>query len=376
MRPTQAYSKNVNVLQAAQQRIAFVFDTHENIIVSISGGKDSTVLAHLALEEARRRDRRIGLFFLDEEVVYQSTVEQIEYLMGLFPRNTNRLWLQIEFDLTNATSYQESQLKCWEKGKHKLWMRPKGRNNIINPPWGSAVKFRSGYSWLDFYGAIENFEAQYANTAFLVGLRATESPNRWRAVTKNPVTIGGQPVYYATAKGNGNAAIYPLYDWNFSDVWKYIIEHDLKYSRIYDHLYKKGFGINEIRISSLIHERSFKSLCELPEFEPDTYERICRRIKGIEFAQETGRNSKLFKAQKLPGNFGSWRQYRDFLLDVHPHADKKELFQRRFARQMNNEFVARQQVRQLVLNDYENNVPVANKEDPRQALINHYMNVL
>lgn len=376
MRIIQSYNREVNVLQAARERIAFIFDNYENIIVSISGGKDSTVLAHLALKEANKRGRKIGLFFLDEEVVYQSTIDMIEYVMSMYPDNTNRLWLQIEFDLTNATSFEESQLKCWEKGKHKKWMRPKGKNNIINPPWGNNVKFRSGYSWLDFYGVIENFESMYENTAFLVGLRATESPNRWRAMVKNPVNISGVDTYYATKKTNNNISIYPLYDWNFHDIWKYIYDEGLKYSKIYDYLYMKGFGINEIRVSSLIHEKSFKSLCELPEFEPQTYEKLTQRIKGVQFAQETGRNAKMFKAQKLPKNFKKWKEYRDFLLETYPYIDKKQIFIKRFSKHLENEYVARQQVRQLVLNDYENNLPIINREDPRQEIINYYMNIL
>lgn len=72
---TQSYSKTQSVLDAARERIAFVFDHFKEVHVSISGGKDSTVLAHLALIEARRRNRKVGLFFLDEEVVYQSTVD-------------------------------------------------------------------------------------------------------------------------------------------------------------------------------------------------------------------------------------------------------------------------------------------------------------
>ena len=66
-----------NVMEAARKRISYIFDEFENIIVSISGGKDSTTLAHLALTEANRRHRKIGLFFLDEEVVYDSTIKQV-----------------------------------------------------------------------------------------------------------------------------------------------------------------------------------------------------------------------------------------------------------------------------------------------------------
>lgn len=370
---TQIYLAGQNVLDAARRRIAFVFDHFEHVHVSVSGGKDSTVLAHLALIEAKKRNRKVGLFFLDEEAVYQSTIDQVEYLMDIYPESTNRLWLQIPFHLTNATSFQESQLICWEPGKHKQWMRPKGKGNILAKPWEpTKEKFRAGYRWLDFYGALENWQSCYIGVAFLVGLRGTEHPNRWRIMTKNPVDIGGEKIYWATGRGC-NTTLYPIYDWNFHDVWKYIYEQGLRYSRIYDFQFRKGFSINETRCSSLIHERSFKSLCELPEFEPKTYERLCQRINGIQFAQETGRNTKVFQVRKLPKNFKSWRTYREFLLDTYPDKEIRKKFYDRFTRQLDNEWVARQQVRQLVLNDYENNLPIENKPDPREALIRYYM---
>lgn len=373
---TQVYSRLENVLEAARKRVAFAFDNFETVHVSVSGGKDSTVLAHLALAEARRRNRKVGMFFLDEEVVYQSTVEQIEYLMEMHPENTNRLWVQVPFRLTNATSLSESQLICWEPGKHKLWMRPKKPYSIQHKPWAAASEtVRDKTKGFGFYDALENFERCYEGAAFLVGLRATESMNRWKTMVKHPVTIGGERTFWATQKGK-NTALYPIYDWQFSDVWKYIGDEKLRYSKIYDNQFRKGMGINEMRVSSLIHEKSFKSLCELPEFEPKTYEALCARVKGIEFAQETGKAAKMFRAQKLPQNFRTWAAYRDFLLETYPDPALIGKFRARFARHLPNEFVARQQCRQLVLNDYENNLPVDNKPDPREALVRHYMEVL
>jgi predicted phosphoadenosine phosphosulfate sulfurtransferase len=365
------------VLEAARERMAFIFDSFENIIVSVSGGKDSTCLAHLALVEAHKRNRRIGLFLLDEEVLYQSSVDQVEYLVNLFPDNTKRMWLQIPFFMTNATSIREGQLRCWEPGDHKLWMRPKGPLNMKAKPWPeSDERFLPGYKWLDFYGVIENFERCFHNTAFLVGLRAAgESPNRWRAVTKNPVTIAGQKVFWGTKKGD-NFALYPIYDWLFSDVWRYIHEQQLRYSKIYDFQFKKGYPISQMRVSSLIHERAFKSIVDLPEFEPKTYERLCKRVKGIALAQETGKAAKLFACRKLPKNFKSWIAYRDFLLATHSDKERVGIFRRRFAKHMNNEYVARQQCRQLILNDYEGNVAVDNSPDPREELIRYYDEVL
>lgn len=146
---------NKTVLEAAKERIKFIFDEFDNIIVSVSGGKDSTVLAHLALSEAHKRERKIGVFFLDEEVVYDSTIKQIEYIMSMYPENTIPLWLQIEFNLTNATSLTESQLKCWEAGKHKIWMRKKQKNSIQHKPWAAEKEtVRDKNKGFGFYDAL------------------------------------------------------------------------------------------------------------------------------------------------------------------------------------------------------------------------------
>lgn len=372
MTPTQHYSSRT-VLEAARERIRFIFDAFETIHVSVSGGKDSTVLAHLALEEARRRGRKIGIFFLDEEVVYQSTIDQVEYVIEeMAPDHVTPLWLQMEFNLTNATSLTETQFIPWEAGKHKIWMRPRKPYSIRFPQWDTATQYVADKNkGFGFYDVFINFERCYNGAAFLVGLRATESPNRWRTVSKNPVDIAGRQVYWGTKKGE-NVSLYPLYDWNFHDVWRYIHEQKLRYHKIYDYQFRKGYPIGEMRVSSLIHEKSFKAICDLPEFEPDTYNRLVRRVKGIALAQETGKAAKLFRARKLPKNFTSWRAYRDFLLSTHPDPARCAIMAERFRRHLDNEYVARQQVRQLVLNDYENNLPVDNGPDPREQLIAYY----
>jgi predicted phosphoadenosine phosphosulfate sulfurtransferase len=368
----QVYTKK-NVLEAAKERISYIFDTYENIVVSISGGKDSTVLAHLALKEANKRNRKIGIFFLDEEVVYDSTIKQVDYIMNMYPENTIKLWLQIEFNLTNATSYKDPYLKCWEKGKHKIWMRSRRKDAIWHKPWDEKKeKIRNKKIGLDFYAVLDNFQNSRPNTAFLVGLRATESMNRWRAVSKNPVN----GVFWGTDIGNGSASFYPIYDWNFHDVWRYIYDEKLRYSKIYDYMWKKGMGLQEIRVSSLIHEKSFKALVELPEFEPKTYDRLLKRINGMSIGNLYGKDSKMLKVRKLPKNFKNWREYRDFLLKTYPDETRKHIFEKRFSKHLDNDYVARQQCRQLILNDYENNLPVDNKPDPRLETIEKWRRIL
>lgn len=377
MRLVQSYAAKKSVLDAARERMEFIFDNFEQIIVSVSGGKDSTCLASLALSEAKRRGRKIGIHFLDEEVVYQSSVDQVDYLMTLFPEVITKIWLQMEFRLTNATSVQDGQLVCWEAGKHKIWIRPKLPDSIHFRMWAEETQtVRDKNKGFGFYDVIENFERCYRGAAFLVGLRAAgESPNRWRAVVKNPVAIAGRNVYWGTKKG-ANVALYPLYDWNFHDIWRYIADEELRYSKVYDWQFRKGYPISQMRVSSLIHERAFKSIVDLPEFEPKTYDRLQKRIKGISLAQETGKASKLFACRKLPKNFKSWIAYRDFLIQTHSDQARIHIFIDRFSRHLNNEYVARQQCRQLILNDYENNLPIDSKPDPRDELIAYYERVL
>jgi len=81
----------------------------------------------------------------------------------------------------------------------------------------------------------------------------------------------------------------------------------------------------------------------------------------------------MFKARKLPKNYKSWIKYRDFLLKTYPDDSIREIFSARFSKQLENEYVARQQCRQLILNDYENKLPIINKPDPRVELVKYYM---
>ena len=370
----QVYT-NESVLEAAKERIRKIFDEYPNVCVSISGGKDSTVLAHLVMLEARRRGRKVKLFFLDEEVDYENTIDQIKYLMfDMFPETSVPVWFQFPFHLTNATSLTESQLIAWEEGKHKIWMRSKDSRAIWHYPYDkSTMTVANKVKGFGFYDVIRNFEAHQTDTCFCIGLRATESPNRWKAVSQNP---GHLDWYWSKRLQNNCITAYPIYDWNFSDVWKYIYDTGIRYNKIYDWMWKKGMNLQEIRVSSLIHERSFKAVCELPEFEPKTYNRLVRRIKGIATANLYGKSNLMMRCQKLPKAYKTWREYRDFLLDTYPDPSKIEIFRRRFAKHLDNSYVARQQCRQIILNDYENNLPIKNIPDPREETIKKWMDIL
>lgn len=349
-----------NVLDAARERISMVFDNFENIIVSISGGKDSTALYWLAMEEAKKRQKPIGIFFLDQEAEYQATIDQIENLMQhplAIP-----MWYQVPIRMTNATSFQKDMLYAWGKGEN--WIREKHPMAIHSIERKYPKRFYNFFHWL---------ESTTKDTAFLIGLRAEEGINRVRAAIKNP---GWNNVMWSKkTKSLSTFRFYPIYDWGMGDVWKYIYENGFGYNAIYDKMYSANHGVyNTMRVSNLIHEKSFYCLADLQTLEPETYEKMLKRLDGIHCAAHYADREYIYDTSTLPESFKTWKEYRDYLLASTPY-EMQHRFVNRFAKQPETEYVFRQQVKQLLINDWENNVPIKKKPD-RQELLEKWREIL
>ena len=341
----------MDVLSAAKKRISIIFDQFETVVVSISGGKDSQVTFELAYSEARKRKRDLHVFFLDQEAEYQASIDVVKDSMsrdGVIPH-----WFQVPLKMTNATSYKEEFLYAWEGDKQ--WVREK------DP---IAIHHAEGYPER-FYHFMEWFESQMSGACFLVGLRSEESLNRFGAVTRNAAI---ENMNWTTKGKSGTVRAYPIYDWTFEDIWTYMGREKIKYNKIYDYLWMKGVGINEFRVSFLLHEKSFKSMSTLQEFEPHTYQAIIDRIGGAHTAALYSKEQTVYSNCRLPKAHKTWKEYRDFLLkDI--DSDRKQTFMNRFENQADNNSVHKQQVKQLLINDWENNVPIINipdKEDPKK----------
>lgn len=334
-----------SVLDAARERVAWVFDRFERVNVSVSGGKDSTVLFHLAVDEAARRGRKVTLFFLDQEAEYEGTIALMRTMMA-HPAVTPA-WYQVPIRMTNATSYADDQLFAWGPGEP--WMREKEPTSIHYIDGDYPARFYPFFEWL---------EERTPDTAFLVGLRAEEGINRFRAVVKNPGVDG---VPWTSRTGNASSfKAYPLYDWGMGDVWRYIAATRAPYNRIYDLRWAMNGGVyNDNRVSNLIHEMSFRCLPDLAALEPDTYARLVKRLKGVHCAAHHAQGAHLYDVQKLPAGFASWLAYRTHLLATMPiDAKKRARFEKRFAGQPSTEPVHHAQCKQLLVNDYENSIPV------------------
>jgi len=339
----------MNVYEGAVNRIRFIFAEFPRVVVSVSGGKDSTCLFYLAAAEAERQGRRFEVFFLDQEAEYQSSVEIIEGMMRhplAIPR-----WYQVPIHMTNATSHAELFLHAWGEGE--TWIREKSPLAIHGIPEPYPKRF------YDFFPWFESLDRE--PTAHLVGLRQFESLNRHRAVYK---ANGYKHYKWSTrcAPGSASYRFYPIFDWQFRDVWKCIADNSVPYNKLYDRMYaRSGANMSTMRVSNLIHERAFRALAQVQEFEPDTYDKLVARLGGVHCAALYAEDRYIFSADRLPPAFKSWREYRDYLLATTPSSTQSR-YLKRFAKQDADESACQHQVKQLLLNDWEGNLPITRQK--------------
>ena len=62
------YYQDKTVYEAALERIRFLYQEFDDVVVSFSGGKDSTVTLHMTLQVARELNRLpVKVVFLDQQ---------------------------------------------------------------------------------------------------------------------------------------------------------------------------------------------------------------------------------------------------------------------------------------------------------------------
>ncbi len=292
-----------NVYQEAIKRIEWLYDNFKTVIVSHSGGKDSTVVYHLALEVAKAKNRLpLKVVYLDQETEWESTIDVIKEVM--YSSDVEPHWLQFPFKLSNSTSPSEEWLMAWDENAKDKWMRDKDPISIKENTLGTD-RFAEVIMQ---YGA-QNFGD---SVAYIGGVRAEESPARMMGLTQGE-TYKGETWGKVINKKRDIYTFYPIYDWRYIDVWKYIQDNGFTYSKLYDYQYRYGVGVTDMRLSSLIHETALKALHYMQEVEPDTWERLTNRIDGIN--TEAKMSDDALVPKELPFMFDSWIEYRDYLLD-------------------------------------------------------------
>ena len=96
--------KDKNVYDAAIERYQTVFREFDNYYVSVSGGKDSSIMLQLMAQEARRAGKRFSVLYIDLEAQYQATIAHINDLIDCTKDVVDK-WYWVRLKLRQPLSF-------------------------------------------------------------------------------------------------------------------------------------------------------------------------------------------------------------------------------------------------------------------------------
>jgi predicted phosphoadenosine phosphosulfate sulfurtransferase len=312
-----------NVYEASIKRIKYTFDNFENIYLSFSAGKDSTVMLHLTLKEAMLRNRKIGLLIVDLEGQYKLTIEHIYNCIEMYKDYVDLHWVCLPIHLRNAVSVYEPFWKCWDKDKKNDWIRPLPKNAISDLNYYPF--FIDGMEFEEFVPEFGEWYSKGKTTACLVGIRTDESLNRYRTISSKTKTTFKNKQY--TTKVTENVFnVYPVYDWTTEDIWVYHAKNpELPYNRLYEMMHKAGLSISQQRICQPYGDDQRRGLWLFHIIEPETWAKVVARVNGANsgslYINESGSITGYNKITK-PKNH-TWESFAMLFLNSVPDVTKE-----------------------------------------------------
>lgn len=311
-----------NVLEASQERIQLIFDNFEKIVLSFSGGKDSSTMFHLVAEESRKRGRKIGVMLVDLEAQYKLTIEHVAEMFERYSDCIEPYWVCLPMSLRNSSSNFEPRWICWDPDKKQAWVREMPENCISDENYFPF--FQRGMEFEEFVVLFAEWFSQNKPTAVFVGIRADESLNRYRTVAskswlKRKEMFQQRP--YTTKIVGEVYNVYPIYDWKTSDIWVYHRKNPEKpHNKIYDLMHKAGVKPSQQRLCQPYGDDQRRGLWLYHLLEPQTWFKVVSRVNGANgmalYVEESGNVTGYSKIEKPPGH--TYKSFCNLLLTTMP----------------------------------------------------------
>lgn len=312
--------RQANVLQATQKRISDTFDAVEKVYVAFSGGKDSSVMLHLVMDEAIRRGKKVAVLILDLEAQYKATIDHLEDMCLLYSEHIELHWVCLPLLLRNAVTNYEPRWTCWDPECKDIWVRELPRRGISDAMFYPF--FQPGMEFEEFVVLWAEWWANGAITAGFIGIRAQESLHRYCAVAtweKRDLMLNGWRWTTKTSRGVYN--VYPIYDWLTEDIWRYHARFpDKPHNHVYDLMQQAGVPLSQQRLCQPYGDDQRKGLWLYHVLEPETWFKLIARVNGANsgalYVQESG-NIMGYNKIKLPEGH-TWKSFTNLMLKSLP----------------------------------------------------------
>lgn len=325
---TKIYQQ-INVLEASKERISKSFDIFEKLYISFSGGKDSSVMFHLVMEEAKKRNRKVGVLIIDLEAQYQDTITHIEHMVEFYKDNIELHWVCGELLLRNAVSNYQPRWVCWDEEKKDVWVREKPRQASDLTQYDFYVPKMEFEEFMVIFG---EWYSQGKTTGAFIGIRADESLHRYRAIVSRKDGLMIKNYKWTTKVSSRLYNIYPIYDWRTEDIWVFNGKNKtLSHNAVYDKMMMAGVKISQQRLCQPYGDDQKKGLWLYHILEPETWYKLVARVNGVNsgalYIQENGNMTGNYKITKPEGH--TWESFCNLLLSTMPKKTS-EHYRKRF----------------------------------------------
>ena len=297
-----------NVYEATQQRLRLIFEEFDNIYVSFSGGKDSSLLLNLTLDFRRKYypEKKIGVFHQDFEAQYTVTTEFIERTFERIKGEVEPYWVCLPMATRTALSSYQMYWYPWDDTKEEAWVRPMPQHEyVINLKNNPMTTYRYRMHQEDLakqFGRWYRISHGDKKTVCLLGMRADESLQRYSGFLNKKYGYKGE-CWVSN---------------EFKNVWcaNFLFHYD--YNRLYDLYYMAGLKVSQMRVASPFNDYSKDSLNLYRVIDPEIWTKLVGRVQGANFASIYGRSKAMgYRNVTLPAGH-TWESYTRFLLDTLP----------------------------------------------------------
>lgn len=305
---SKEYQDN-DVYTEALNRVRNIYKQFDKVVVSFSGGKDSTAVLNITLEVAKELNRLpLEVVFFDEEAIHPPTIDYVKRVMD--NPDINLKWLCLEFKHRNACSNEEPYWYTWDIDKKDVWVRDMPEWAIKEHP-----KFKKGMSFQEFSPFL--YDRRDGSVAMLTGIRTQESLRRYQVIAKkkNDAYINSR-----SEAGQNQYRAFPIYDWSSEDVWLAVHKFEWDYNKTYDIFNQtKLYGdYLHQRVCPPYGEEPLRGLWMYAECFPEMWHKMINRVSGVATAWRYG-NTELYSSAKAKPDNVKWQDYLPIIIDSYDH---------------------------------------------------------
>ena len=315
----------MNVYEATIKRLEMIFREFDNISVSFSGGKDSSLLLNLCVKYIRDNhlNRKIAVLHLDYEAQYEMTTKYVDEVLS---DNCNILDVYrvcVPFKVTTCTSMHQSYWRPWEEDKQDIWVRSMPTNALTKKHFPFYNENMWDYDFQQQFSLWLHERNKAKRTAILVGIRTQESLHRWRAIHSDRNYKNYNGINWTKEVYDNVYNAYPIFDWLTEDIWIANAKFNFSYNKLYDLFYQAGLNVDQMRVASPFLSEGQETLSLYRVIEPHTWGKLVSRVNGVNFTGIYGGTTAMgWKSITLPKGH-TWESYMYFLLSTLPEETRQ-----------------------------------------------------